>query len=154
MNMFNQKSSQVQWVFKKNCSFTPKQVGLFYLAQSGLSFIVAGFFLSQGVWLVLPFTVLELVILGIALLIYARHATDYECITLNNDEFVLETSSAGVVKKHVFNPVWIRLDRLLSPRKLIALVYQGQKVEIGQFMHVSLRSDFLQELRQELRKYA
>jgi uncharacterized membrane protein len=152
--MLNQNNSQVQWVFKKNCSFSPKQVGLFYLAQSGLSLIVAGFFLSQGVWLVLPFTILELLVLGIALLIYARHATDYESITLNNDEFVLETSSAGVVRKHVFNPVWVRLERLLSPRKLIALVYQGQKVEIGQFMHVSLRNDFLQELRQELRKYA
>ena len=146
-------SAHVRWVFKKNCSFTPKQVGLFYLAQSSLSLIVAGFFLSQGVWLVLPFTILELVVLGIALLIYARHATDYECITLNTGELVIETSSAGSVKKLVFNPSWVRLERLLSPRKLIALMYQGQKVEIGQFMHVSLRNEFLQELRQELKKY-
>ncbi|WP_281971266.1 MULTISPECIES: DUF2244 domain-containing protein [unclassified Polynucleobacter] len=146
-------SAHVRWVFKKNCSFTPKQVGLFYLAQSSLSLIVAGFFLSQGVWLVLPFTILELVVLGIALLIYARHATDYECITLNTGELVIETSSAGSVKRQVFNPTWVRLERLLSPRKLIALVYQGQNVEIGQFMHVSLRNEFLQELRQELKKY-
>jgi uncharacterized membrane protein len=151
--MINSMSAHVRWVFKKNCSFTPKQVGLFYLAQSSLSLIVAGFFLSQGVWLVLPFTILELVVLGIALLIYARHATDYECITLNTGELVIETSSAGSVKKQVFNPTWVRLERLLSPRKLIALVYQGQNVEIGQFMHVSLRNEFLQELRQELKKY-
>ncbi len=146
-------SSQVQWVFKKNCSFTPKQVGLFYIAQSGFSLIVAGFFLSQGVWLILPFTILELVVLGIALLIYARHATDYERITLNNGKLVLDTSNAGAVKQQIFNPSWVRLERLLSPRKLITMMYQGQKIEIGQFMHVSLRNDFLHELNQELKKH-
>ena len=130
--MYNPKKTSMQWLFKKNCSFTPKQVGIFYLAQSTLSLIVASFFLYQGVWLILPFTLLELAVLAIALLIYARHATDYEKIDIRQGELLVETSNAGKVMQFVFNPSWV--------------------LEVGRFIHVSLRKNFLVEFAQALRK--
>ena len=150
--MDNPKKTSMQWLFKKNCSFTPKQVGIFYLAQSTLSLIVASFFLYQGVWLILPFTLLELVVLAIALLIYARHATDYERIDIRQGELLVETSSAGKVMQFVFNPSWVRVDSVLNSQKLISINYQGQVLEIGRFIHVSLRKNFLIEFAQALRK--
>jgi uncharacterized membrane protein len=143
----------MQWLFKKNCSFTPKQVGIFYLAQATLSLIVASFFLYQGVWLILPFTILELIVLAIALLVYARHATDYERIAIRQGELLLETSHAGRVIQHVFNPSWISVDKALNEHKLIALNYQGKVFEIGRFIHVSLRKHFLVEFVQALRTH-
>ena len=142
----------MQWLFKKNCSFTPKQVGIFYLAQSILSLIVASFFLYQGIWLVLPFTLLELIVLAIALLIYARHATDYERIAIRPGELLVEKSNAGKVVQFVFNPSWVRVDNVLSSQKLISVKYQGQVIEIGRFIHVSLRQNFLIDFAQALRK--
>ena len=142
----------MQWLFKKNCSFTPKQVGIFYLAQSILSLIVASFFLYQGVWLILPFTLLELAVLAIALLIYARHATDYEKIDIRQGELLVETSNAGKVMQFVFNPSWVRVDSVLNSQKLISINYQGQVLEVGRFIHVSLRKNFLVEFAQALRK--
>ena len=142
----------MQWLFKKNCSFTPKQVGIFYLAQSTLSLIVASFFLYQGVWLILPFTLLELAVLAIALLIYARHATDYEKIDIRQGELLVETSNAGKVMQFVFNPSWVRVDSVLNSQKLISINYQGQVLEVGRFIHVSLRKNFLVEFAQALRK--
>jgi uncharacterized membrane protein len=150
--MDNPKKTSMQWLFKKNCSFTPKQVGIFYLAQSTLSLIVASFFLYQGVWLVLPFTLLELVVLALALLIYARHATDYERIDIRQGELLVETSNAGRVMQFVFNTSWVRVDGVLNSQKLISINYQGQVLEIGHFMHVSLRNNFLLEFAQALRK--
>ena len=142
----------MQWLFKKNCSFTPEQVGIFYLAQSILSLIVASFFLYQGVWLILPFTLLELAVLAIALLIYARHATDYEKIDIRQGELLVETSNAGKVMQFVFNPSWVRVDSVLNSQKLISINYQGQVLEVGRFIHVSLRKNFLVEFAQALRK--
>ena len=150
--MDNPKKTSMQWLFKKNCSFTPKQVGIFYLAQSTLSLIVASFFLYQGVWLILPFTLLELAVLAIALLIYARHATDYERIDIRQGELLVETSNAGKVMQFVFNPSWVRVDSVLNSQKLISINYQGQVLEIGRFIHVSLRKNFLIEFAQVLRK--
>ena len=135
--MYNPKKTSMQWLFKKNCSFTPKQVGIFYLAQSTLSLIVASFFLYQGVWLILPFTLLELAVLAIALLIYARHATDYEKIDIRQGELLVETSNAGKVMQFVFNPSWVRVDSVLNSQKLISINYQGQVLEVGRFIHVS-----------------
>ena len=150
--MYNPKKTSMQWLFKKNCSFTPKQVGIFYLAQSTLSLIVASFFLYQGVWLILPFTLLELAVLAIALLIYARHATDYEKIDIRQGELLVETSNAGKVMQFVFNPSWVRVDSVLNSQKLISINYQGQVLEVGRFIHVSLRKNFLVEFAQALRK--
>ena len=150
--MDNPKKTSMQWLFKRNCSFTPKQVGIFYLAQSTFSLIVASFFLYQGVWLILPFTLLELAVLAIALLIYARHATDYEKIDIRQGELLVETSSAGKVMQFVFNPSWVRVDSVLNSQKLISINYQGQVLEVGRFIHVSLRKNFLIEFAQALRK--
>jgi uncharacterized membrane protein len=140
------------WLFKKNCSFTPKQVFLFYIAQSTFSLLVAGGFLIQGIWQILPFTILELLVLAIALLIYARHALDYESITVNPNELIIETSYAGKFQSIHWNPDWVQLGRILTKNKLIELSYQGKKLEIGQFLHVSLREDFLHDLQQSLRQ--
>jgi uncharacterized membrane protein len=139
------------WVFKKNCSFSPKQVGLFYLAQSTFSLLVAGGFLFQGIWQILPFTFLELFVLAIALLMYAKHATDYEEITLKRDELIIQTSYAGNCITRNWNPAWVRLNRMLTKNKLIELSYQNEKLELGQFIHASLREDFLYDLQQSFR---
>lgn len=145
-------ASSMEWVFKKNCSFTPRQVGLFYIAQSTLSLLIAGFFLLQGIWIVITFTIAELVILATALLIYARHATDYERIILKQGELLIETSLAGKVMQYVYNPRWVRLERLLNPNKLIAVAYQDKKIEIGRFMHISLRQGFIKDFARALSK--
>jgi uncharacterized membrane protein len=150
----NHKNFEKSWMFKKNCSFTPKQVGLFYIAQSTFSLLVAGFFLLQGIWQILPFTFLELFVLAIALLIYARHATDYESIVIHSNELIIETSMAGKSQTFQWNPNWVRLNRMLSKNKLIEMSYQGYRIEIGRFMHVSLRENFLKDLQQSLRHFS
>jgi len=149
---YSNGDSGQSWLLKKNCSFTPKQVGLFYIAQSAFSLLVASIFLFQGVWLVFPFTFLELTVLAIALVIYAQHATDYEAITLKPNELIVETKYAGKNQAVSLNPSWVRLGRMLSKNKLIEIQYQGKVIEVGRFLHVSLRQDFLHELKKSLRQ--
>ena len=70
------------WLMKRNCSFSPKQVGLFYLSIVSSSLLVAGYFLFIGVWMIIIFTSIEILALTIALYVYTRHALDYEKITI------------------------------------------------------------------------
>lgn len=135
------------WLMRRNCSFTPKQLGLFYLAQSVFALLVASFFWFRGVRFVMPFTLVELVILAIALVVYARHTTDYESLKFSEGVFEIESSHKGDRQHHRWNALWVTLSPDLNQRDLIVLSYQGKQHHIGRFLTVAQRRKFLKELQ-------
>ena len=72
----------LQWLLSRNCSISPRQLGLVYGALCAASLLIAGFFFIQGATLILAFAGLELLAVGAALLVFARHAADRETLTL------------------------------------------------------------------------
>ena len=62
------------WLMKRNCSVSPRQFVLFYLSLALFSLFIAFLLVLSGAWLVLPFTGIELLAVGVAFAIYARHA--------------------------------------------------------------------------------
>src|SRR5256885_14032271 len=72
----------VEWKLKRNCSLAPRQLLGFYSALCALSLVVATAFWWAGARMVMPFAWLELLAVGAAMLVYARHATDNESIAL------------------------------------------------------------------------
>src|SRR6188472_1293703 len=73
----------VQWLLRRNCSMTPTQLVAFYLSLSAWSLAIAGAFWWRGATLVMPFAGIEILAVGVALLIYARHAGDGERVILS-----------------------------------------------------------------------
>lgn len=142
-----QGHSQKHWLMRRNCSFTPKQLGLFYLAQSAFALLVAIFFLWRGVPFILPFTLIELLVLAIALLIYARHTTDLEFVGFDQGMLEIRTINSGFEKNYRWNPEWVVVLPHLNVRQLLVLRYQGKEVELGKFIHISKRENFLKELQ-------
>ena len=53
--------------------------------------------------MILPFTLIELTALGIALLIYARHALDYESIDIDGNVLTVEKNIGGKLERQEFN---------------------------------------------------
>ena len=80
----------MQWVMKRNCSITPRDMMIVYLSLCAVSLAIAGGFWWVGAPTVMAFAGLELVLLGVALAVYARHATDCETITLAGRELAIE----------------------------------------------------------------
>ena len=72
----------VDWVLKRNCSVTPAQLGWMYASLCAVSLGIAGMFWLHGARYILGFAWLELLAVGAAFLVYARHATDGERISL------------------------------------------------------------------------
>lgn len=135
------------WLMKRNCSLSPRQVGWFYFSIVCISTAIAVFLAAwHGAWLVLPFAGLELLGLGIALLAYARHATDYERVSVTDGMLVVETASASRMTRDEFNPCWVRVELGESFRALVVLRSDKRVVRVGCHLDPIRRRKFAQEL--------
>lgn len=141
----------IEWTLKRNCSVTPAQLGYLYVSLCILSMGVAGFFWLQGATLVLPFAVLELMAVGTAFLVYARHATDSERISLLEGCLVVERETAGTLLRCEFAREWVRVEPRQDAGQLIEVRGGGQSVQVGRFVRSDLRPVLAREIRQALR---
>lgn len=139
------------WVFKRNCSLTPRQLAKAYAALSLGSLSVATYFTIQGAWYIFGFSILELLAVGLAFLHYARHATDREHIALTDDCLLVELVQAERAQQYKLNVRCARIALPASHRDLIGLEARGVKVEVGRFLTERRRREFAQELKNELR---
>lgn len=141
----------VCWSLRRNCSVTPRQLGGAYLGLCLLSLGVALFFWWQGATLVLPFAVLELMAVALALLVHARHAADGECISLCGGRLVVEQETAGRVLRSEFVREWVRVEPRDDDGHLIEVRGGGRCVTVGRFLRPDLRPVLAREIRQALR---
>jgi uncharacterized membrane protein len=95
-----------QWFLRRNCSVTPRQLGYIYLSLCVVSLGTGVVFWFQGATLILPIAWLELMVVGAAFLMYARHATDGETIRLTDGQLVIEQESAGKLSRCEFRREW------------------------------------------------
>ncbi|MCX7276505.1 MAG: DUF2244 domain-containing protein [Burkholderiales bacterium] len=141
----------IHWFLKRNCSVTPAQLAWLYASICVVSLGIASFFWMQGAKLVLPFAWLELAAVGIAFLVYARHATDGEKISLQGPRLVVELENAGRLERAEFHREWVRIEPKTGDRSLIEVSGQGCSVEVGRYVRPELRSALARELRMALR---
>ena len=142
----------IHWFLKRNCSVTPQQLAWLYASLCVVSLGIAGFFWSLGALLVLPFTWAELAAVGLAFVVYARHATDGEKISLKGGQLVIELESAGQLRRAEFNREWVRVEPVADDRSLIELSGQGRRVNVGRYVRPELRPMLAQEIRRALRE--
>jgi uncharacterized membrane protein len=141
---------QHDWLLKRNCSLTPRQLAKAYAVLCILSFSVATMFTLQGAWVVLVFSVMEMSAVALAFLYYARHATDHEHIALVDGFLLIERIEAGQVQQTRLDPHWTRIALPKNACDLINLEAKGVKIEVGRFVTVAKRRKVAQELRQAL----
>jgi uncharacterized membrane protein len=115
------------------------------------SSFIATYFLLHGVWMILIFTVIELTVLGIALIIYARHALDYESIAIDGTALQIEKNIGGKIERHVFNTRWLTLTQEESGKRLIRVEESDREIPIGIFVPQDARSQFYSDLRAQIR---
>lgn len=139
-----------RWVLRRNCSVTPGQLGGMFAALCVLSLAVAAFFWFMGAKLVLPFTAIELVAVASAFLVYARHATDRECISLSAGRLVVEQESAGKTRRSEFLRHGVRIEPRLDGDRLVEVRGGGQAVCVGRFLRPDLRPILVKEIRRAL----
>ena len=138
------------WLMKRNCAVSPRQFVWFYASLASFSVVIAVLLVVRGAWPVLPFTGIELLAVGVAFVIHARHAVDYERVRLFSNRLVIEQMSGQQLTQYEFNPRWVRIERGASPRDPIRVVSRGQTVVIGVHLAQYRRASFAAELRAAL----
>ena len=91
-----------RWHLVRNCSIKPRQLAGLYVSLCAISIAIGTGFWLHGATLVAPFAVLELLLVAVAFLIYARHAADGERIRLEQGRLKVEVERAGKVIRTVF----------------------------------------------------
>lgn len=142
----------LQWLLRRNCSITPRQLGLVYASLCAVSLLVGAFFFLQGAPVVLAFTGLELLAVGLALLLFARHAGDRETLTLVGRSLQVEQCIGTRVERADFAAEWLSVEPAAGQGSLVQLSSRGQRMQVGRFIRPELRGAFARELRLALRR--
>ncbi|MDH3631688.1 MAG: DUF2244 domain-containing protein [Gammaproteobacteria bacterium] len=125
-------------VLSPNCSISWRELVLFYLFTCLVAIAVGLFFTLQGMWMVLPFSGLEMLALGTGLYLTSRKVYRKEVITLDPDRTRIEKGVQRVAQSWEFKTPWVRIideprDGRNSRRRL-AIGVHGAAVEVGSFL--------------------
>jgi uncharacterized membrane protein len=142
---------RLEWRLARNCSLAPRQLFAAYALLCTVSLVIALGFTWQGASPVLAFAGIELLLVGVALLVYSRHATDHEQILLAADSLEVFHRRGGQTEHLRFRAAWVRVEPLAGDRSLVELTGDGQTIHVGRYLRPELRQSLAQELRLALR---
>ena len=131
-------SESYRFVLSPNCSISWRELLLFYLITCLVALAIGIIFTLQGLWLVLPFSGLEMLALGFCLYLTSRKVYRREVIILDHRRTRIEKGVQRVDQSWEFKTPWIRvIDELPDdrrPRRRLAIGMSGESVEVGSFL--------------------
>ena len=130
---------------------SPAQVGIFYLSLGAISLCIGLFFWVMGATLVLPFAALEMLVLGVCFLSFARRSLDRERICIEGGQVTVECELGGVLHRVAFQRDWLRVELPRGAQQLIELRGQGQVIEVGRFVRPEWRLALAAEIKLAVR---
>ncbi len=141
---------------RRNDSLSPKGRRIFFVSMLAVSLTVATAWALQGAWYVLPFALIEMVVLFGALVVVERHAGDCESISIDGDRVLVEKRERGRIGRHSFDRHWVHVvvrESEKSGQYGLALRSHGREVSFGAFLDDEQRRHLVAELRRRLRDY-
>lgn len=138
-------------VLSPNCSITWRELVVFYLFTCVIAMAVGLFFTLQGMWLVLPFSGLEMLALGIGLYVTSRRVHRKEVITMDRDRTRIEKGVQRVAQSWEFKTPWVRIidepTGARNPARRLAIGMHGAVVEVGSFLAKSEKDELAFQLK-------
>lgn len=144
---FSTTGSGFRVVLKRNCSISPGGLLFVFALLAALSVGIATAFAVLGAWLILPFAGLEVLLLGAAFRLTARHATDYERIECARERVTIDVREAERLRRYELDARHARV-RLEGGRVLLGA--RGSPLEIGRHLAQEARAGFASELGKRL----
>ena len=112
--------------------------------------IAAGFSLVFGAWPILPYAVVEMAVLYLALRYIDRHAGDYERVTIMGNSVAVEVQEGAHVTRLELNRHWAQVVCEANGSR-IALRSHGREIEVGRHLREGERLAMARDLRRQLR---
>ena len=147
----NKTADTHQIVVRPNASLTPGGAALFFACVSIVSLGIAIRFTLLGLWVILPFALLELALLGACILYILRRNDRMEAIDVDRHQLILIQTEQGRERRQQFQRYWVQIIRERGthawyPSRLL-LRSHGKSVEIASFLDEEERQQLEQNLR-------
>lgn len=143
-------------VLRPNRSWTWRANTFFVATLTLLSGCIAGFFAFQGMWMILPFSALEMSVLLWCLHYCVRRTHRQEVLTFSPDRLVLER---GINRpefrqeyQRYFTRIFVRPPAHPWRDKRVSLCCRNTEVEIGSFLSNVEKDDLVNALRQMIQR--
>jgi uncharacterized membrane protein len=135
-----------------NCSLTPASARLFVGGLAFVTLAAALYFTARGFWPVLPFAVVEIIVLGWAVRASMRDGRRRECILISEETVVVERRSPANTSRLVFARHWATVKlrdppAAQHPSRLV-IESHGRACEVGRFLTEDERRGLAARLRQ------
>ncbi len=141
-------------ILRPNTSLTRREAWFFLVAVALVMATIAIGFASLGLWLVLPFSGAEWLLLAYCFRLSFRAGSVREVITVTEAAILLEKGRDKPEQTYRFQRAWVSLDWVKSPIQghpsSLFLRLHGKAIEIGRFLAESEREALARELRQIL----
>lgn len=145
---FREEHGGFSLTLKRNCSISPSGLACVFAALAVAVLAIGTGFAIAGAWLILPFAGLEVLLLGGAFVLQARHATDYERIALERGQLMVEVAEGRRVARYELDARRVRVD-LDGSRILVR--GPREALELGRHLDERSRMAFGAELKNRLR---
>ncbi|MFK7794115.1 MAG: DUF2244 domain-containing protein [Gammaproteobacteria bacterium] len=123
------------FVVTPNCSMTWQENKIFVASLAVVSFSIAGGFALHGLWLILPFAGLEMMMLTGILYWSSLRATRCEVISIDADNISVEVGRNKMRHVHSFQRAWTRVEVRPAARphwqSRLVMRSKGKELEIG-----------------------
>ncbi len=116
----------------------------------GVSICIGLAFWVIGAPLILPFALLESLLLAVAFVCHARSVCDFDEITLNDRYLVVRQERRGQTKQYQFTRGLFRVSMTDGPSPLVRVAESGKQVELGEWLLVHERASLCRQLATEL----
>jgi len=124
-------------LLQPNLSFSWKTNIRFFILISTITLFIAGYFFIKGGWLVLPFSGLELIIIGTSLYMFFKHYNHCEVIRFTNDKVIIEYGKDDPEESWEYQRHWSKIhikEHGLFDIPKVSIKSHGKETEVGSFL--------------------
>lgn len=145
---FREEHGGFSLTLKRNCSISPTGLACVFAALAVAVLAIGTGFALAGAWLILPFAGLEVLLLGGAFVLQARHAADYERIALERGQLRVEMAEGARLARYELDARRVRVE---VDGTHVVLHGARQALELGRHLDEESRIAFGAELKRRLR---
>jgi uncharacterized membrane protein len=130
---------------KRNCSISPSGLAKVFAALALVVLAIGAGFAAAGAWLILPFAGLEVLLLGVAFTLYARHAADYERLELDAGRLRVEVADGARIARYELNGARVSMEE-----GRVMVRDAREQLEVGRHLGAEARAELAAELKKRL----
>lgn len=143
-------------LLKPNLSLSWRANKYIFLLIVLVTSLVAGYYISRGGWMVLPFSLIELLVIGISTWMFFCRNNHCEIITFTDSKVLIERGRTKMEKALEYPRHWSQIhvkEHGLYGIPVVSIRSHGKELELGKFLGYDEKLLFIELLKNVTRAF-